>query len=222
MRYKIVIPTAFQLLFYLVFLKIHVLLVRLQKRFLLTLSNQLIGTTEMNELIPVSGMSITEKLAWAKTTLSHLKSKHYALIAKLPLNQTCTSFGKIDLTIDDLMLPELCPVLGIPLSFMKGKIHAATPSIDRFDSSKGYILGNITTMSFIANTLKNNIYDNNRLISGTIDNGRNKVYTFKSTVDKQALFAKMGSEFEHGYIERVRNWISIQPACDPSKFILSD
>ena len=47
----------------------------------------------------------------------------------------------------DIEIPTVCPVLGIPMK---------SPSIDRIDSSKGYVKGNIRVISRRANTLKNN------------------------------------------------------------------
>jgi hypothetical protein len=67
-----------------------------------------------------------------------------------------------------------CPVLGIPLypavyesgnsrTGSKAKPHDNSPTIDRIDSSKGYIIGNVCIMSYRANMIKN---------CGTIDEHR--------------------------------------------------
>jgi hypothetical protein len=64
-----------------------------------------------------------------------------------------------DLTISDLYpLPEVCPVLGIPIHYGTGHTGAAdnAMSIDRIDPSKGYVRGNIQLMSMRANRIKNN------------------------------------------------------------------
>jgi hypothetical protein len=56
---------------------------------------------------------------------------------------------------DDVVVPEFCPILGIPL-FRIGKKHSDnSPSIDRIDSTKGYIKGNVQVLSHKANILKN-------------------------------------------------------------------
>lgn len=58
-------------------------------------------------------------------------------------------------------LPTHCPVLGIPLrSGVRSKdagyyTDPCCYSIDRIDSSKGYVPGNVAVMSFRANSLKN-------------------------------------------------------------------
>lgn len=63
-----------------------------------------------------------------------------------------------DLSILDLEIPEFCPVLGIKLEAHKGKgPQASSPSVDRIDSTLGYVKGNIRVISNRANTLKNNM-----------------------------------------------------------------
>jgi hypothetical protein len=49
-----------------------------------------------------------------------------------------------------------CPVLGLPLARSVGKSGPgdASPSLDRLDSSKGYVPGNITVVSALANQIK--------------------------------------------------------------------
>ena len=55
--------------------------------------------------------------------------------------------------VSDLVIPKLCPVLGIPLRTGKrGNPHA--PSLDRFDNRKGYTRSNIRIISNRANSLK--------------------------------------------------------------------
>jgi len=61
-----------------------------------------------------------------------------------------------DLDESDLIIPEFCPVLGIPIFFEDGngpKSHS--PSIDRLIPSKGYVKGNIHVISRKANRIKN-------------------------------------------------------------------
>ena len=63
----------------------------------------------------------------------------------------------LDFNIDvsDIVIPELCPLLGIRLT-KKGLPNCRTgPSLDRKDSSKGYVKGNVWIISTRANTIKN-------------------------------------------------------------------
>lgn len=64
---------------------------------------------------------------------------------------------------DDLIWPTHCPVLGIKLDYpertgQRGTFGARAnyPTLDRWDSTKGYVKGNVFVISFRANTLKNN------------------------------------------------------------------
>lgn len=62
-----------------------------------------------------------------------------------------------DITVEDIFLPEFCPVLGIRLEFGTGAktgFHPASPSIDRIVPERGYVRGNIAVISMRANKLK--------------------------------------------------------------------
>lgn len=56
----------------------------------------------------------------------------------------------------DIFIPEFCPVLGVAMSKGASMPHDYSPSIDRLDSSLGYVAGNIRVISHRANFLKNN------------------------------------------------------------------
>ena len=60
------------------------------------------------------------------------------------------------ITKDDLVLSEVCPLLEIPLKKNRGKMQYNSYSLDRKDSSLGYIPGNVWIISYRANWLKNN------------------------------------------------------------------
>jgi hypothetical protein len=59
------------------------------------------------------------------------------------------------LIIDDIVIPDFCPVLGMKLDVGDRKRHGYAPSIDRIDNSKGYTKENIMIISNRANMLKN-------------------------------------------------------------------
>jgi hypothetical protein len=62
-----------------------------------------------------------------------------------------------DITLDDIVVPVICPYLKIPLVLKLGQGKLETnPSIDRIDSSKGYVKGNVQVISKKANTMKSN------------------------------------------------------------------
>lgn len=61
------------------------------------------------------------------------------------------------ITKDYLILHEYCPILGIKLKFNPGKRKDNSYSIDRIDSTKGYIKGNVCVVSWKANRIKRDI-----------------------------------------------------------------
>jgi hypothetical protein len=66
------------------------------------------------------------------------------------MNIECT------ITSNELSIPDICPVLGIPLAIGTKQLTNASPSIDRIDNNKGYVKGNVAVISTLANRLKSN------------------------------------------------------------------
>lgn len=64
----------------------------------------------------------------------------------------------LDFNIDitDIVVPETCPALGIPIRRTAEKWADDTPTLDRVDSTRGYVKGNVMVISKRANFLKNN------------------------------------------------------------------
>jgi hypothetical protein len=60
-----------------------------------------------------------------------------------------------DLTINDLIFPEFCPVLGIKLQYQRtGGKRPDAISLDRIVPEKGYVKGNVRVISWRANNLR--------------------------------------------------------------------
>lgn len=56
--------------------------------------------------------------------------------------------------VEDIVIPEICPVLGVPLVHGIRGNNQHAPSLDRIIPEKGYVPGNVAVISFRANTLK--------------------------------------------------------------------
>jgi hypothetical protein len=67
---------------------------------------------------------------------------------------------EFDLIFDEIKFPEVCPVLGIPLTYgagmgiAKGKDKDSRASIDRVNNNLGYTKDNIVVVSFRVNRIK--------------------------------------------------------------------
>lgn len=62
------------------------------------------------------------------------------------------------ITIDDIVVPDRCPILGIKLKVGSGRGGATfrSPSLDRIVTELGYVPGNVAVISKRANTIKSN------------------------------------------------------------------
>lgn len=60
------------------------------------------------------------------------------------------------ITLDDVVFPKVCPMLGIPLVVGRGKRTDNSPSLDKIIPSLGYVKGNTVVISWRANRIKNN------------------------------------------------------------------
>lgn len=60
----------------------------------------------------------------------------------------------IAITWRDIEIPDVCPVLGIPLKVNKRSMGRDSPSLDRIIPSLGYVPGNILVVSMRANQIK--------------------------------------------------------------------
>ncbi|MAO21760.1 MAG: hypothetical protein CMJ25_13510 [Phycisphaerae bacterium] len=61
-----------------------------------------------------------------------------------------------DLDVSDIVIPEQCPVLAIPLFKGKGVACDNSPALDRITPNKGYVKGNVAVISTRANRIKSN------------------------------------------------------------------
>ena len=82
------------------------------------------------------------KVDAAKLLYSNIKSR-------------CKRIGReFSIELEDILIPEKCPVFGFDLKREDRQTWMCAPSVDRIDSSKGYIKGNVTVVSRRANIIK--------------------------------------------------------------------
>ena len=64
----------------------------------------------------------------------------------------------IEFAIDkeDIYIPEVCPILGVPLVVKSGSSGGSdnSPALDRIDNGEGYVKGNVQVISHLANMMK--------------------------------------------------------------------
>ena len=61
-----------------------------------------------------------------------------------------------EITVEDIVIPDTCPVLGIPLVRAEKLMTDNSPSLDRLNPDLGYVRGNIAIISNRANRIKSN------------------------------------------------------------------
>jgi hypothetical protein len=61
---------------------------------------------------------------------------------------------EFDIDESDIKIPDLCPVLDIPIFKGKSLQCPNSPSLDRIDSRLGYVKGNVVVISWKANNIK--------------------------------------------------------------------
>jgi hypothetical protein len=89
-------------------------------------------------------------------SVKNAKRKKPMLYALRCIRNRATKKGlEFTLTIDDVITPEYCPVLGLKLEHTNTRGGSiSSPSIDRVDNTKGYTPGNIQVISSLANQMK--------------------------------------------------------------------
>lgn len=93
-----------------------------------------------------SKVKVTDKSANRARLLMLRRAKQRAMTKGLPFN----------LEIDDIVIPENCPVFGFPLKTDNSKVRKDSASLDRVVPELGYVKGNIMVVSALANTMKTN------------------------------------------------------------------
>jgi len=84
-----------------------------------------------------------------------IKNKEYLIWYRAKENAKNKKLD-FDIDVEDIIVPQYCPLLGVELKY-EFKYHRADEyyTIDRIDSAKGYIKGNVQILSYLANIMKN-------------------------------------------------------------------
>jgi len=88
---------------------------------------------------------------------THITQKDFKLLwsnLKSSAKKRGIPFDLAPSDIDEIGIPILCPVLGIPLQFHRHQLQDDSISFDRIDSTKGYTVDNIIVVSYRVNKLK--------------------------------------------------------------------
>jgi len=113
-------------------------------------------------------MDPIKKAAYVKRSYERVKATpHKRLLVRA--RKRAKDFGlEFSITLDDIKMPEFCPVFGTKLVNNEGYANRDNSmSLDRIDSSKGYTPDNICVISNRANSIKGNatIEDLEKLIA---------------------------------------------------------
>lgn len=87
-----------------------------------------------------------ERNAWLKDPRKRLLKK---------ARERASMYGReCTISLEDIVVPKNCPLLGIPIFVGTRQVKNNSPTIDRKDSSKGYVPGNVWVISWRANRIK--------------------------------------------------------------------
>lgn len=82
---------------------------------------------------------------WSPRTKMLYAAKARAKKEELPFN----------LTLEDIQIPDVCPILGYTLEKNSRYCQYNSPSLDKIIPALGYVRGNVQVISHKANTIKN-------------------------------------------------------------------
>ena len=94
-----------------------------------------------------------ERAAKTKPWVTRRERRPEAYLFNIAKQRSCKKGMEFSITVEDLYMPEFCPLLGVKLDSYSDSVDMH-PSIDRIDSSKGYVKGNVWIISHRANRIK--------------------------------------------------------------------
>lgn len=102
-----------------------------------------------------------EKKEFNKKHYNRYKTNNYLKYRYNSIKRNAKYRGiKFSISFEDYCLieiPKICPILGIKLKQNSGGPKDNSPSLDRIDTSKGYVKNNLVYISYAANRMKSSI-----------------------------------------------------------------
>lgn len=98
------------------------------------------------------------------------------------------------INVEDLVIPEFCPVFPWVKIDPQALRSFNSPSIDRIDNLKGYVKGNVRIISFRANSMKSNMTDVEMLALGKDARKRKKTFDLSQDLVDTDLDARRTEE----------------------------
>jgi hypothetical protein len=86
-----------------------------------------------------------------------------------------------NLTLADVIIPDICPVFGRPFLLGLGRANPRTPTVDAVQPELGFVKGNVRVISYRASELKSDVADPNELhaVADYMDRELTKIETAK-------------------------------------------
>ena len=148
----------------------------------------------------------TKRRNQCRTCMNKTKRAHYL---KNPLDYKFREAQRrakkrgleFDITIDDIVIPDYCPLLGMKLEVNTQGAQYNSPSLDRIDSSRGYTKDNIWVISHRANTVKND---------ASLEELINLVYNLKTKIEKCITYRETTDEgFSSGHRDELNHKLDL-------------
>ncbi len=83
----------------------------------------------------------------------HAKDPRYKMLSSAKLRAKAAG-RECTVVLQDIVIPEFCPLLGIKIILGTRQVKNNSPTLDRKDSTKGYVPGNVWVISWRANRIK--------------------------------------------------------------------
>lgn len=84
------------------------------------------------------------------------KANHAGVLLRAARQRAKQKGLPFDIEVSDIVIPEFCPILGVPLARGDGRKMGNSATLDRIVNDLGYVKGNVWVISNKANIMKSN------------------------------------------------------------------